>query len=81
MGPEIMPVTDGVQTFSANDNEVIDENDVSRNNGGEENKKSPNPEPEGGSGKQIQAIFLLTAITVSLLFWINDDKGLIFVHF
>ena len=62
-----MPVTDAVQTFSANGNEVIDENDVSRNNGGEGNKKSPNPEPEGGSGKQTQAIFLLTAITVSLL--------------
>ena len=64
MGPEIMPVTDGGETYSAN---VYDENDVSRNNGGEGNKKSPNPEPEGGSGKQTQAIFLLTAITVSLL--------------
>ena len=65
MGPEIMPVTDGAETYSAN---VYDENDVSSNNGGEGNKKSPNPEPEGGSGKQTQAIFLLTAITVSLLF-------------
>ena len=67
MGREISPpVTHSVETFSAN--EVIDENDVSRNNGGNENKKSPDPEPEGGSGKQTQAIFLLTAITVSLLF-------------
>ena len=81
-----MPVTDGVETFNANsneviddneivddnevidDNEVMDENDMSRNNGVKENNKSPDPDPEGGSGGQTQAFFLLTAITVSLLF-------------
>ena len=81
-----MPVTDSVETFDANsneviddyeifddnevidDNEVMDENDMSRNNGVEENNKSPDPDPEDGSGGQTQAFFLLTAITVSLLF-------------
>ena len=75
-----MPVTDGVETFDANSNEVIDdnedidENDMSENNRKQtdrtvdNDKKSPDPEPEGGSGKQTQAIFLLTAITVSLFF-------------
>ena len=52
MGQRIMQVTDAVETLSANGNEIIDENDVRRNKGVDDNKKSPDQEPEVASGKQ-----------------------------